>query len=84
MEKSLLEQDRASEQVRCENNRLKEEQQKLNKKLASCEPMQEELEKLVQTTSFCLFICLSSLICQVKRTLFTIGRVNEETTIDSV
>lgn len=54
MEKSLLEQDRASEQVRCENNRLKQEMERLNKKFANYEPMQEELEKLVWTWAACL------------------------------
>ena len=49
MERSLVDQDRSSEQVRCENNRLKEETERLNKKIADYEVMQEELKKLVPT-----------------------------------
>ena len=54
MEKSLLEQDRTSEQIRCENNRLKEEMERLNKRIANYEPMQEELEKSVWAVCLCL------------------------------
>lgn len=63
MEKSLLDQDRSSERIHCENNRLKEEMEKLNKKIASYEPMQEELKKLVCTMyhKFCVYSSLSLL-----------------------
>ena len=54
MEKSLLEQDRTSEQTRCENNRLKEEMERLNKRIANYEPMQDELEKWVWAVCLCL------------------------------
>ena len=52
MEKSLVEQDRASEQVRCENNRFKADVEKLNKKIADYEPMQKELTKFVEVILF--------------------------------
>lgn len=62
MEKSLLDQDRASEQIHCENNRLKEEMERLNKKIANIEPVQKELEKLADAmccnTSLCIFTFL--------------------------
>lgn len=45
MEKSLIDQDRTSDQMLCENNRLKEEMEKLNKKIANYDAMQEDLEK---------------------------------------
>lgn len=50
MERSLVEQDRASEQIHCENNRLKADMERLNKKVANYEPLQEELAKFVQIT----------------------------------
>ena len=52
MEKSLVEQDRASEQIHCENNRLKADMERLNKKVANYEPMQEELAKFVYIILF--------------------------------
>ena len=50
----MLEQDRTSEQVRCENNRLKEEVEKLNKKITNYEPIEEELKRLVWAVCLCL------------------------------
>jgi len=47
MEKSLHEQDRTSEQARCENNRLKEEIEKQNNKITGFQPTQDELQRLV-------------------------------------
>ena len=54
MEKSLLEQDRTSEQIRCENNRLKEETEKLNQRIVNYGSMQEELERSVWAVCLCL------------------------------
>ncbi|XP_065883661.1 coiled-coil domain-containing protein 186-like isoform X2 [Dysidea avara] len=45
MEKSLHEQDRTSEQVRCENNRLKEQIEKLNDKISGFQPTQDKLQR---------------------------------------
>ncbi|XP_065883671.1 coiled-coil domain-containing protein 186-like [Dysidea avara] len=45
MEKSLHEQDRTSEQVRCENNQLKEQIEKLNDKISGFQPTQDELQR---------------------------------------
>lgn len=84
MEKSLLDQDRTLEQVRCENNRLKEEKEKLNKKISDYELIQEELEKFVLIVCLCLFLCLCSLMYQIKRTVFAFGRVFEETATVSI
>jgi len=69
MEKSLLDQDRASEQIHCENNRLKEEMEKLNKKIASYEPMQEELKKLVCGMHDKLCICSSVSLLDPKNSI---------------
>jgi len=45
MEKSLHDQDRTSEQVRCENNRLKEQIEKLNDQVTGFQPTQDELQR---------------------------------------